>query len=103
MKKTYLLTPGPTPLPESVISVFARPILHHRTGQFEELFASVKKGLQDVFQTKQDVLMLAATGTGAMEASITNLFCKGDKVITVNGPYCQELRSVLIEAAAEHV
>lgn len=85
LKKTYLLTPGPTPLPESVVSVFAQPIIHHRTSGFEALFADVKESLKLVFQTKQDVLMLAATGTGAMDAAVTNLFKKGDKVITING------------------
>jgi len=85
MKKTYLLTPGPTPLPESVISVFAQPIVHHRTSQFEGIFENVKNKLKTVFQTKQEVLILAATGTGAMDATVTNLFSKGDKVITVNG------------------
>lgn len=85
MKKRYLLAPGPTPIPESVLSVFAQPIIHHRTSQFEEVFEDVKKGLQEVFQTKQDVLMLAATGSGAMDAAVSNVFKKGDKVITVNG------------------
>lgn len=85
MKKTYLLTPGPTPLPESVVSVFARPIIHHRTPQFQTLFEDVKASLKYVYQTKQDVLILAATGTGAMDAAVTNIFKKGDKVITING------------------
>lgn len=85
MKKTYLLTPGPTAIPESVVSVFARPIIHHRTPEFEKLFEEVKNGLKTLFQTKQDVLMLAATGTGAMDAAVSNLFRKGEKVITVNG------------------
>lgn len=84
MKKTYLLTPGPTPLPESVVSVFARPIIHHRTPVFQTLFEDVKAGLKYLFQTKQDVIMLAATGTGAMDAAVSNLFRKGDKVITIN-------------------
>ncbi|MBY0470912.1 alanine--glyoxylate aminotransferase family protein [bacterium] len=85
MKKNYLLTPGPTAIPESVVSVFAQPIIHHRTPQFEKLFEDVKAGLKYLYQTKQDVLMLAATGTGAMDAAVSNLFRKGDKVITING------------------
>lgn len=85
MKKTYLLTPGPTAIPESVVSVFARPIIHHRTSGFEALFAQVREDLKLVFQTQQDVLSLASTGTGAMDAAVTNLFKKGDKVITING------------------
>src|SRR3954470_20613645 len=85
MKKTYLLTPGPTPIPESVISVFARPIIHHRTPGFQTLFEDVKASLKYLYQTKQDVLILAATGTGAMDAAVCNIFRKGDIVITING------------------
>ncbi|MEW6058208.1 MAG: alanine--glyoxylate aminotransferase family protein [Bdellovibrionota bacterium] len=84
MKKTYLLTPGPTQVPESVLSLAAKPILHHRTPQFVALMEDVKQGLKYLFQTKQDVLMLSSSGTGAMEAAVTNLFRKGDKVITIN-------------------
>ncbi|MEO7163873.1 MAG: alanine--glyoxylate aminotransferase family protein [Bdellovibrionia bacterium] len=85
MKKTYLLAPGPTPIPESVLSVFAQPIIHHRTPEFQRLFEGVRTGLKKIFQTKNDVLLLACTGTGGMEATISNLFKRGDKVITVNG------------------
>lgn len=85
MKKTYLLTPGPTQIPESILSIFARPIIHHRTPAFQTLFEEVKAGLKYLFQTKQDVITLACTGTGAMDAAVSNLFRRGDKVITVNG------------------
>jgi aspartate aminotransferase-like enzyme len=84
MKKTYLLTPGPTPIPESVSAGFARPIIHHRTAAFEKLFEDVRQGLKFLYQTRQEVLILSASGTGAMEASVSNLFKKGDKVITLN-------------------
>jgi aspartate aminotransferase-like enzyme len=84
MKKTYLLTPGPTPIPESVSAIFARPIIHHRTATFEKLFEDVRQGLKFLYQTRQEVLMLAASGTGAMEAAVANLFKRGDKVITLN-------------------
>ncbi|MBI2605059.1 MAG: alanine--glyoxylate aminotransferase family protein [Deltaproteobacteria bacterium] len=85
MKKTYLLTPGPTPVPENVLALAAKPILHHRTPQFMAVMAEVLEGLKYLFQTKQDVMMLTSSGTGAMDAAVTNLFKKGDKVITVNG------------------
>lgn len=85
MKKTYLLTPGPTPIPEGVSAVFAQPIIHHRTPLFEQVFQNVRDGLKYVFQTKQEVLTLAATGTGVMDAAVANLFSRGQKVITVNG------------------
>lgn len=85
MKKTYLLSPGPTPLPDKVVSTFAQPVPHHRTPQFSALFEEVQKNLKYIFQTQQDVLMLAATGTGAMDAAVSNLFRKGEKVLTING------------------
>ncbi len=85
MKKTYLLTPGPTPIPEVVSSIFARPLIHHRTPAFQSLFEDVRAGLKYVYQTKQEVLTLATSGTGAMDAAICNLFRKGDKIISVNG------------------
>ena len=84
MRKIYLLTPGPTPIPESVLAAMSQPIIHHRTPAFMTVFEEVKAGLKYVFQTKQDVLILTATGTGAMDASVSNLFSKGEKVITVN-------------------
>jgi len=72
-------------LPESALLAMAQPIIHHRTPQFSEVFKETAELLKYVFQTKQDVLMLAASGTGAMEGSITNLFSPGDEVIVING------------------
>jgi len=83
--KNYLIAPGPTPVPPRVLLAMAQPIIHHRTPQFSKLFAEAKHGLQHVFQTEQDVFMLAASGTGAMEGSVTNLFSPGDEVLVVNG------------------
>lgn len=85
MKKRYLLAPGPTPVPEEVLLAMARPVIHHRTPQFSEVFKEAAELLKEVFQTTQDVLILAASGTGAMEGSISNLFSPGDEVIAVNG------------------
>lgn len=83
MKKKYLLTPGPTPLPPEVMSALARPIIHHRTAEYSALFAEVNKGLKSLFQTAEDVFMFASSGTGAMEASVVNLLSPKDKVIAV--------------------
>jgi len=83
--KNYLLAPGPTPVPPRVLLAMAQPIIHHRTPQFSEIFAEAKRGLQAVFQTAQDVLILAASGTGAMEGSVTNLFSPGEEVLVING------------------
>ncbi|HYD49642.1 MAG TPA: alanine--glyoxylate aminotransferase family protein [Terriglobales bacterium] len=85
MIKNYLLAPGPTPVPPRVQLAMAAPIIHHRTPQFSAIFAEAKEGLKQLFQTKEDVLILAASGTGAMESAVTNLFSPGEEVLTING------------------
>jgi aspartate aminotransferase-like enzyme len=85
MMKRYLLTPGPTQVPESVLALSAKQVIHHRTPQFVQVMENVRAGLKYLFQTKQDILLLACSGTGAMDATVTNLFRKGDKIITING------------------
>ena len=84
MKKTYLLAPGPTPVPETINLEMAAPMVHHRTPQFSKIFAEAAEDAKYLFQTQQDVLILASTGTGGMESCITNLFSPGDKVLVVN-------------------
>lgn len=84
MRKNYLLTPGPTPLPNEVCQAQARPIIHHRTPQFQAILKSVTDGLKYIFQTTGDVLTLTSSGTGAMEAAVVNLLSAGDTVITVH-------------------
>ena len=85
MKKEYLYSPGPTTVPPEALSVMGAPMFHHRTARFQALFAEVIAGLKDVLQTKNDVLVFAASGTGAMEASVVNVCSPGDRIITVNG------------------
>src|SRR4030042_6620780 len=85
MRKKYLLTPGPTPLPPEVCEAQARPIIHHRTPQFQAVLKEVTEGLKYVFQTNNDCLIFASSGTGAMEAAVINLLSPGDTAITVRG------------------
>jgi len=85
IKKYYLLSPGPTPVPEDVLSVAAEPIIHHRTPEFSEIFMDVSEGLKYVFQTEQDVFVLTSSGSGAMETAIVNTLSPGDKVISLSG------------------
>lgn len=84
MKKIYLLTPGPTPVPEGVLLAGARPVMHHRTAEFGELLLEVEEGLKSVFQTKSDVYLFASSGTGAMEAAVANLLSRGDRALVVD-------------------
>jgi aspartate aminotransferase-like enzyme len=85
MKKHKLFTPGPTSIPEEILLEMAKPIMHHRTEEFLNIAKDVFEGLKYLFQTKNDVLIMASSGTGAMEASIVNLFSKGEKIIVING------------------
>lgn len=85
MKKKYLLTPGPTPLPIEVRKAQALPIIHHRTSEFQQIFSEVNDGLRYLFQTKGDIFTFSASGTGAMEAAVVNLLSPGDRAITVRG------------------
>jgi aspartate aminotransferase-like enzyme len=83
--KRYLLAPGPTPNPPEVLQAMAQPIIHHRTPEYEALFADVRRDLRFFFQCKNEVLMFAASGTGAMEGAVVNTLSPGDRVVVVRG------------------
>lgn len=83
MRKNYLLTPGPTPLPPEICQAMARPIIHHRTPQFQAILKEAGEGLKYVFQTVNDVFILTSSGTGAMEAAVANLLSPQDTAITI--------------------
>ena len=85
MLKRYLLAPGPTPVPSEVMLAMAAPIIHHRSPDFLPVLDSAKKGLQWLYQTKNDVLILTSTGTGGMVGAVNNFFNKGERVLVVNG------------------
>jgi aspartate aminotransferase-like enzyme len=84
VKKYYLLTPGPTPIPPRVAAKSAEPIIHHRTKEFGEVFNSVQDGMKYVYRTKQDVLMISGSGSAGMEAAVANTLSHGDKVLIGN-------------------
>jgi aspartate aminotransferase-like enzyme len=83
--KQYLLAPGPTPVPPAVLQAMAQPIIHHRTPEYEGLFAEVRQNLRRLFQCKNEVLMFAASGTGAMEGAVANTLSPGDQAVVVRG------------------
>lgn len=85
MLKRYLFAPGPTPVPSEALLAMAMPIIHHRSPDFLPVLDAAKKGLQWLYQTKNDVLILCSTGTGGMVGAVNNFFSPGDKVITING------------------
>src|ERR1700738_1442871 len=81
IKKQRLLTPGPTPLYPKALQAMMGSDVHHRTEDFRNIYRSVLADLKEVMGTSNDVLILVSSGTGAMEASVSNLFSAGDKVI----------------------
>jgi aspartate aminotransferase-like enzyme len=85
MSKKYLMTPGPTPVPEDIRLEMAKPIIHHRTKEYQAIFKEATEGLKKVFKTSNDVFTFTSSGTGAMEASIVNVLSPGDKIIVVRG------------------
>jgi aspartate aminotransferase-like enzyme len=85
MKKFYLITPGPTPIPPEVAAQSALPIIHHRTHEFGDVFDAVSQGMKYVYQTTKDVLIMTCSGSGAMESAVANTVNPGDKVIVAAG------------------
>lgn len=85
MEKIYLFTPGPTTLPPQVLQSQSKPIIHHRTEEYAEVFEEMNKGLKYLFQTENDMLTFTSSGTGAMEASVVNTLSGGDKALVVKG------------------
>jgi aspartate aminotransferase-like enzyme len=85
MNEMLLLTPGPSPVPEKIRAALSQSMIHHRTGEFRTILGNLHKGLQEICATGNPVVVFAASGTGAMEASVSNFLSSGDKVITIAG------------------
>jgi aspartate aminotransferase-like enzyme len=83
LHKNRLFTPGPTPLLPAAQTAMASFTAHHRTADFKALFQRVLADMKDFVGTKNDVLVLACSGTGVMEASVSNLTSPGDKVLVL--------------------
>ena len=80
----HLMIPGPTPLPEAVRQAMARPAIGHRSAEFKAIMQRVLPRLQWLFQTQNDVLLITASGTAAMEAAMINTLNAGDKVLVLS-------------------
>ena len=82
--KRYVMTAGPTPIPPEVSNAMAEPILYHRAPAFVEVYARVLERLKMVFQTENDVLTFAASGSGAMESAVANLVKPGEPALVAS-------------------
>ena len=83
--KMYLMTPGPTPVAPETNLAMAQPIIHHRSPLFMEILGEVRADLKYLFETEQEVMIFAATGTGAMEGAVANTLSPGDTALVVDG------------------
>ena len=101
IRKQRLLTPGPTPLYPPALHAMMASDIHHRTEDFRKVYKSALADLKEVYGTSNDVLCFAASGTGAMDASVSNLFSRGrqgDRLLgreirRALGGNCQGLRA----------
>lgn len=82
--KRYLMAPGPTPVPPEVLAAGAQPVLHHRGLDFRELMLRCLERLQEIYRTKNDVLLFTASGSGAFESAVVNLLSPGERVLAVS-------------------
>lgn len=81
--KRYLMTPGPTSVPPEVLLAGAVPVVHHRSPDYRPIFKNVCEGLKYVFQTKNPVITITSSGTGAMEGAVASTLSPGDKALAV--------------------
>ena len=90
MKKTYIYAPGPVAVPPQVLAATAKPMIHHRSADFDPLFKKCNEGLKEIFRTQSPVVTFASSGTGAMEAAIVSTASPGDLVLSIeSGKFSQ--------------
>ena len=98
IRKTRLFTPGPTPLLPAAQFAMAAADIHHRTPEFRALYTRVLAQLKEFVGTSNDVIILSASGTGAMEASVSNLTSPGDRVLVLTAGKFGERWTALAKA-----
>ncbi|WP_020474099.1 pyridoxal-phosphate-dependent aminotransferase family protein [Zavarzinella formosa] len=96
MPKSRLFTPGPTPVPEETLLELAKPVTYHRTSEQKAALAEVIENLKYVYQTTNDVIVLTSSGTGGMEAAVSNVLAPGQKAILLTaGRWGERWRGVM--------
>ncbi|MGE5397547.1 MAG: pyridoxal-phosphate-dependent aminotransferase family protein [Chitinophagales bacterium] len=80
----FLLLPGPTPVPDSVLRALSRPMINHRGPEFKTLIEEGTEGVKKVYQTRNDLVIFPSAGSGAMEAAVVNFINPGDKVLSIS-------------------
>ncbi|HEY8542998.1 MAG TPA: alanine--glyoxylate aminotransferase family protein [Pseudothermotoga sp.] len=109
LRKNYIMAPGPTPVPIDILLAGAKETIHHRTPQFLEIIEKTLEEAKYLFQTSNRVYVFVSSGTGAMEAAVTNLVNPGEKaIVVVSGKFgerwkeiCQAFGIDVVEIALE--
>ena len=103
LMKYRLYTPGPTSVPEATLAELAKPVHHHRTGEFRTMFNQVQEALQYVFQTKSTVYTITGSGTAAFEAGLVSTLAPGTKALcVVNGKFAERWSAMCTTFGIEH-
>ena len=103
LMKYRLYTPGPTSVPEATLLELAKPVHHHRTGEFRKMFAEVQEMLRHVYQTKQTVYTITGSGTAAFEAGLVSTLAPGQKALcVVNGKFAERWSAQCTTWGIEH-
>lgn len=98
------MLPGPTNVPSRVMRAMAKPVINHRGPEFRELYARIVDNLKFVFETKGDVFVLTASGTGGVECAIRNILSNGDKVaVPVNGVFSGRLKNAVTTSGGKGI
>jgi aspartate aminotransferase-like enzyme len=93
--KQRLLTPGPSPVPEETLLELAKPVFYHRSAQFRQLLGEVVEDLKYVYNTKNTIAVLTASGSGGMEATVANCLAPGSKaIVAVAGKFGERWRNI---------
>lgn len=96
-RRKYLQIPGPTNVPNRILTTLSKPLINHRGPEFEELLTNCVNGLKKVFRTSNDILMFPSSGSGGLESAIVNLFSPGDTIVAA----CHGLFSERLALIAE--
>ncbi len=96
-RRKYLQIPGPTNVPNRILTTLSKPLINHRGPEFEELLTNCVNGLKKVFRTNNDILMFPSSGSGGLESAIVNLFSPGDTIVVA----CHGLFSERLALIAE--
>ncbi len=102
-QKSYLFTPGPTPVPPEVLAAMGEPVVHHRSPDFRPIYERCLARLREVSRTERDVLLFTASGTGAFESAVANLVSPGEPHLVVSAGNFGERWATLVRAYGAEV